>query len=109
MNILFLMGTYPSYGGVEKVSTVLANEFVKRGYGVSIISFEQPVPELASEELDSSIKLFKLEKPVYTKNNIKRLSAIIQDNRIDILINQWAVPFMCQGFVIKQSKVQVVS
>lgn len=104
MNILFLMGTYPSYGGVEKVSTVLANEFVKRGYGVSIISFEQPVPELASEELDSSIKLFKLEKPVYSKNNIKRLSAIIQDNRIDILINQWAVPFYVSRLCYKAIK-----
>lgn len=93
MNILFLMGTYPSYGGVEKVSTVLANEFVQRGYGVSIISFEQPFPELALKELNPNIKLYKLKKPVYTKKNIKILSTIIQNQNIDILINQWAVPF----------------
>ncbi len=27
-NILFLMGRYPSYGGVEIVSTTLANQFI---------------------------------------------------------------------------------
>ena len=27
-NILFLMGTYPSYGGVEIVSTTLVNQFI---------------------------------------------------------------------------------
>lgn len=93
MNILFLMGTYPNYGGVEKVSTVLANEFIQRGYGVSIISFEQPFPELALKELNPNIKLYKLEKPIYTKKNIQKLSTIIQNQKIDILINQWAVPF----------------
>lgn len=93
MNIIFLMGTYPNYGGVEKVSTILANEFVQRGYGVSIISFEQPFPELALKELNPNIKLYKLEKPVYTKKNIQKLSTIIQNQKIDILINQWAVPF----------------
>lgn len=87
------MGTYPNYGGVEKVSTILANEFVQRGYGVSIISFEQPFPELALKELNPNIKLYKLEKPVYTKKNIQKLSTIIQNQKIDILINQWAVPF----------------
>lgn len=93
MNILFLMGTYPSYGGVEKVSTILANEFIKRGYGVSIISFEQPFPELALLELNPTIKLFKLKKPVYTRDNVQVLTDIILKNKIDILINQWAVPF----------------
>ena len=40
------MGIYPSYGGVEKVSTYLANELVKRGHEVSIVSFDQPHPEI---------------------------------------------------------------
>lgn len=34
-NILFLMGTYPSYGGVEIVSTVLANKFIEDGHHVT--------------------------------------------------------------------------
>lgn len=93
MDIIFLMGVYPNYGGVEKVSTILANEFVKRGHKVSIVSFEQPHPELAASELDSSIQLYKLERPVNSSENRKRLREIIRQFDADILINQWSVPY----------------
>lgn len=87
------MGQYPSVGGVEKVSTVLANEFVNRGYGVSIVSFEQPQPEIAAKELDKRVRLYALEFPVWKKENLSDLRKIIRDDSIDIIINQWAVPF----------------
>lgn len=93
MNILFLMGVYPNYGGVEKVSTILANEFVRRGHRVSIVSFEQPQPQLAYQELDSSIVLHRLRKPVLSGSNSKNLSRVIREEQTDILINQWAVPW----------------
>lgn len=93
MNILFLMGVYPSYGGVEKVSTVLSNEFVRRGHKVAIISFEQPHPELAASELTSSVRLYKLERPVSLAENRKRLHEIIRQFDADVLINQWCVPY----------------
>lgn len=93
MNVLFLMGVYPGYGGVEKVSTILANEFVNKGIGVSIVSFEQPFPELAKEELNPNIKLYKLDFPVNTKANRITLSRIIREKEIYILINQWCVPY----------------
>ena len=44
-NILFLMGTYPSYGGVEVVSTTLANQFIEDGHQVTIASYKQPLNE----------------------------------------------------------------
>ena len=87
------MGVYPSYGGVEKVSTVLSNEFVRRGHKVAIISFEQPHPELAASELNSSVRLYKLDRPVSLAENRKRLSEIIRQFDADILINQWCVPY----------------
>ena len=37
------MGTYPSYGGVEIVSTVLANQFIEDGHQVTIASYKQPL------------------------------------------------------------------
>lgn len=92
MNILFLIGKYPSYGGTEKVTTVLANQFCKQGHIVHIVSFEQPVPELA-KELDVTIKLHKLSYPVKRQSNIKILRSIIQENNIEIIINQWCLPF----------------
>lgn len=93
MNILFLMGQYPSIGGVEKVSTVLANEFIRRGHQVDIVSFEQPMPEIAVKELDKSVKLHSLSFPVSKKENLHALREIIRNRRIDFIINQWAVPF----------------
>lgn len=93
MNILFLMGVYPNYGGVEKVSTILANEFVKRGYGVSIVSFEQPHPELAEQELDKNVKLYKLKYPVRSGRNVKTLRHILETEHVNVIINQWVVPF----------------
>lgn len=46
-HILFLMGTYPSYGGVEIVSTTLANQFIKDGHQVTIASYKQPLHDAA--------------------------------------------------------------
>ena len=92
-NILFLMGVYPSYGGVEKVSTILANAFVESGHSVSIVSFEQPHPELIDKELNKNINLYKLDYPILGGGNIQKLRTIIGKQKIDILINQWAVPF----------------
>ncbi|MCH3980545.1 MAG: glycosyltransferase [Prevotella sp.] len=92
-NILFLMGVYPSYGGVEKVSTILANAFVECGHSVSIVSFDQPHPEVAKAELNHKIELYKLEYPVSNKENLRKLREILVKRQIDILINQWAVPY----------------
>jgi len=103
-NILFLLGTYPSYGGAEKVTTILANEFYKRGYKVSIVSFEQPNPELKEMELSSGIALYKLSYPVYTRKNIDTLSGILETNEIQYLINQWCVPFYVAQLIKKATK-----
>lgn len=93
MNILFLMGAYPSVGGVERVSTILANAFVSRGMGVSIVSFEQPCPELAEKELDKAVRFHALNKPTYSDINIKLLHEILEHEHIDYIINQWVVPY----------------
>jgi glycosyltransferase involved in cell wall biosynthesis len=92
-NLLFLMGVYPAYGGVEKVSTVLANAFVQRGHGVSIVSFEQPHPELIERELDPRVRVYALSYPVSSANNLRRLSALIREQQTDVLINQWCMPY----------------
>ena len=59
MNILFFYRVYPNYGGVEVVTTVLANRFIKDGHGVIIASIEQPHIELACQLLPD-VKLVKL-------------------------------------------------
>ena len=92
-NILFLMGTYPSYGGVEIVSTTLANQFIKDGHQVTIASYQQPLHEAAPLNLSDQCDLLFLSHPVLSIQNIKKLREYILTHQIEVLINQWVVPF----------------
>ena len=92
-HILFLMGTYPSYGGVEIVSTTLANQFIEDGHQVTIASYQQPLHEAAPLNLSDKCDLLNLSYPVLSIQNIKKLRAYILSHQIEVLINQWVVPF----------------
>ena len=92
-NILFLMGTYPSYGGVEIVSTTLANQFIKDGHHVTIASYQQPLNDAALLNLSDQCDLLNLSYPVLSIQNIKKLRAYILSHQIEVLINQWVVPY----------------
>lgn len=98
MNILFLIGKYPSYGGTEKVTTVLANAFRSKSYRVCIASFEQSKPELL-KELNKDIKLISLSYPVLHLKNIIHLRRVIKDQKIDLIINQWCLPLHITIFI----------
>jgi len=112
MNILFLMGAYPGFGGVEIVSTVLANKFVQHGFGVSIVSFERPVLAKDPKKLSEKVHFYPLSKPTYTKGNIQYLHKIITEENVDVIINQWAVPYfvarLCKN-AIKGTKCKLIS
>lgn len=103
-HILFVIGLYPNYGGTEKVTTVLANAFGERGHSVSIASFEQPHPELKDEELDPSIELLKLSFPVRRKKNVNLLEHFIDAQKIDVIINQWCLPYYVTSLINKARK-----
>ena len=87
------MGTYPSYGGVEIVSTTLANRFIEDGHQVTIASYMQPHQDGSLLNLSEKCNLLFLSCPVLSARNIKRLRNYIISHRIDVLINQWVVPF----------------
>lgn len=91
--ILFLMGTYPSYGGVEIVSTTLANQFIEDGHQVTIASYKQPLNEATPLNLSDQCYLLFLSHPVLSIKNIKKLREYILSHQIEVLINQWVVPF----------------
>ena len=92
-NILFLMGTYPSYGGVEKVTTVLANRFIEDGHCVTIASFIQPKNEFAKLYLSDKCNLLSLECPILSIKNIKKLREYVKNHNINVFINQLVIPF----------------
>jgi len=99
MNILFLIGKYPNIGGVETVTTVLANAFVERGHKCSIASFEQTMPGLENG-LHDSVELQSLCYPTQSRENIHDLRQILVSKKIDIIMNQWCLPY----FVTKLCK-----
>lgn len=101
-NILFFIGKYPSYGGTEKITTVLTNTFVKNGHLVSIASFEQPHLELMSQ-LDKSVNLLSLSYPVLKRKNLLLLREHIRNKDIHIIINQWCLPFYT-NFLCNQAR-----
>ena len=92
MNILFFYRIYPEYGGVEVVTTVLANRMVSDGHHVTIVSIEQPHMELA-EQLANGIDVLRLDYPVNSNANVEKLHGIIVERNIDVVINQWGLPF----------------
>lgn len=92
MNILFLLGSFPSYGGTEKVTTVIANNLSLLGHNVHIVSFEQKNEELLGY-LEPNISVHKLSYPVLGFRNYKYLRSTIKSYNINIVINQWCLPF----------------
>lgn len=91
MNILFYLSNYPGYGGIEKVTTILANYFVtKLGYSVSILSVKQSNEDELLTELDRSVRFYKLSitNRHDDSNNVVLLNSLIRNNKIDVLIYQ---------------------
>lgn len=111
MNILFFYRIYPEYGGVEVVTTILANRMVSDGHRVSIASIEQPHMELKSQ-LNKSVNLIKLSYPVLCKDNVDILHQYIVEKRVDVVINQWGLPFkttMLCNRAIKGTRCKLIS
>lgn len=92
MNLLFIIGKYPDYGGVEKLTTLFANRFTQDSHKVYIVSFEQNEKHLLSE-LDENIDLVFLEKPVLQISNIRRIRDLVVSKDVDFIINQWCLPY----------------
>lgn len=101
MNILFLMGVYPGIGGVEVVSTMLANKFVELGYNVSICSFESKEENLL-ERLSTSVDRLVLKRPVFSFKNRAKLHDYIVDRNVNVIIDQWVMPFYV-SYLIKSA------
>lgn len=91
-SILFLLGRYPSIGGVESITTNMSNAFVEIGYNVHIVSFEAACG-LEEMGLDHRVSTLLLSYPVYSNRNKKILSAYVREHKIDVVINNWCLPF----------------
>lgn len=90
-NILFLLKQLET-GGLEVVTAVLANKFVAEGHQVSVFAFLGGKHSIA-ERFDSRIKLYAQNDYNVSKENVAKLRKILVDDKINIIINQWGLPY----------------
>ncbi|MBO8484149.1 MAG: glycosyltransferase [Bacteroidetes bacterium] len=92
MNILFLLKNF-STGGLEVVSRTLANEFVKNGHNVSFFILHVEDARILSG-LSGNINVYEREKYSLSYGSIESLRRVLIKDSIQIIINQWGLPFI---------------
>lgn len=90
-NVLFLLKSLET-GGLEVVTSVLANKFVAEGHGVSVFAFLGGKHSIA-ERFDERIKLYVQDDYSVSKENVSKLRKILLDDKISIIVNQWGLPY----------------
>lgn len=90
-NIFFLLKGL-EIGGLEVVTAVLANKFVEEGHQVSVFSFLGGKHSIA-DRFDARIKLYQQDDYSRSKENVAKLRKVLVDDKIDIIINQWGLPY----------------
>lgn len=90
-NVLFVQGRF-TVGGVERVTILLANAFVRRGWCVGLAVFK--IEERAMlQQLDSRIVVREIGFPAYRWRSVSVLKDIMRELGTTHIINQWAFPF----------------
>ena len=93
MNILFLLrGT--DVGGLEIVTKVIAEKFVKEGHWVGFFIFRKDAGPSITENLNSKIALYQNYDYRLTKDNTNSLRHVLIDNNVQVIINQWGLPLV---------------
>lgn len=92
MSILFLLKTLET-GGLEVVTSVLANKFVAEGHHVCIFSFLGGRNSIA-ERLDKQVLLTMGNGYAASWENVKKMREVLIKNGVNVIINQWGLPLV---------------
>lgn len=92
MNILFLCKNF-SVGGIETVTSTLSRKLADKKCHIVIATLNMPDAR-AKGCLDPRICLYTLYGCCYSKANVTALHSILERHRIDIVVNQWGLPFL---------------
>ena len=88
MNILFYLHQYPAFGGIETVTSLLANAFVEEGYKVDILSHVSKEKSGFNEELHHSVECHCMPDLSVSKRNKSFLEKVVSEKKIDVIIFQ---------------------
>lgn len=92
MKILFLLKSF-EIGGLEVVTSVLANKFVAEGHDVTLWAFYKGKTSL-EDRLEKRVNLVYGHGFHSGKANVASLRNIIIEKNIQIAINQWGLPYI---------------
>ena len=90
MRILFYLSRYPGYGGIEGVTTCLANWFVGYVEHVFIYSFDSQDKLGLLSKLDKYVNYYEASEKgnFISKRNMLQLKSILIEERVNIIIYQ---------------------
>ncbi len=109
-SILYFMGAW-DVGGVERVTVELANEWVRRGWRVTVFAFRCDNPMLLSG-LSPEVACVMPNVGVRTRASADALRRALVERRVGYLVNDWCLPFRTALFVRRACRglgVKVVS
>ena len=92
MNILFLLKSL-DIGGIEVVTSVLANKFVAEGHHVALWVFYEGKTSLA-DRLDRRIKVVCGNGFNAARKNVRMLRDVLVKENIQVAVNQWGLPYV---------------
>ena len=93
MNILFLLrGT--GIGGLEVVTSVLANKFVEEGHLVDVFIFRKDKGNSIVDRFNKGVNVYQKNDYRINKDNLQALRQILIKDKIDFIINQWGLPLV---------------
>ena len=112
MNILFVVKQFPNIGGVEVITLMLAKQFISDGHKVYVITLLPKSMDSVVYEIPKEIEIIELATPVWCSANKKKLKDIIRNNKIDVIVNQWAlhpeIAYIC-NVARKETECQLIS
>lgn len=86
MKLLFYLHRYPEFGGIEKVTEVLSEYLVNRGYNISILSYIQ---NIRTFNKNNKISYYKMPESSFTSHqNIQYTKRLVKEKKFDIIIFQ---------------------
>ena len=103
MNILFLTRTF-GIGGVSIVTVNLANEFVKQGHHVSIVTCADAQGPSIIDRLSPQVHSHRLKGLKFSRENVNILKNIFQQEETQIVINQWGLHPVLLHIAVKAGK-----
>lgn len=80
-------------GGQEIVTATLAKCFTEHNHNLCIVSFKPP-KEIMINRTDKKINVYSIGNYKYSKKNVEALREILIKNEIQIVINQWGLPYI---------------